>query len=43
MVAPVDWLISKDYAAERRKLISMDRAARTVEAANPPLEEGDTI
>ena len=41
--APVDWLISKDYAAERRKLISMDRAARTVEAGHPPLEEGDTI
>lgn len=41
--APVDWLISKDYAAERRKLISMDRAARTVEAGHPPLEQGDTI
>ena len=24
--APVDWLISKDYAAERRKLISPDHA-----------------
>ena len=41
--APVAWLISKDYAAERRKLISMERAARTVEAGHPPLEEGDTI
>jgi len=41
--APVDWLISKGYAAQRRKLISMDRAARTVEAGHPPLEEGDTI
>ncbi|MBL8272228.1 MAG: gamma-glutamyltransferase, partial [Xanthomonadales bacterium] len=41
--APVAWLISKEYAAERRKLISMERAARTVEAGHPPLEEGDTI
>ncbi len=39
----IDWLISKEYAAQRRELIDMDRAARTVEAGNPALEEGDTI
>ena len=39
----IDWLISKDYAAQRRELIDMDRAARSVEAGNPALEEGDTI
>ncbi|HEX2253500.1 MAG TPA: gamma-glutamyltransferase [Thermoanaerobaculia bacterium] len=39
---PVEWLISKEYAAERRKLIG-PRAARRVEAGNPALEEGDTI
>ncbi len=40
---PVAWLIGKDYAAGRRKLIAMDRAAKTVEAGHPPLEQGDTI
>ncbi len=40
---PVTALISKDYAAERRKLISMDRAAASVDAGHPPLDEGDTI
>ncbi len=39
---PVDWLISKEYAAERRKLISMDKAAKAYEPGNPP-EDGDTI
>jgi gamma-glutamyltranspeptidase/glutathione hydrolase len=41
--APVERLISKDYARERGALISMDRAAKTVEAGNPALQEGDTI
>lgn len=41
--APVERLISKDYARERGKLISMDRAARSIDAANPALQEGDTI
>jgi|GEM_PF-7021191 gamma-glutamyltranspeptidase len=36
-------LISKEYAAERRKLIDMNRAASTVEAGNPALKDGDTI
>ena len=41
--APVAELISKEYAAERRALINPQRAARTVEAGNPRLNEGDTI
>ncbi len=41
--APVARLISKDYANERGQLISMERAARSVEAGNPALQHGDTI
>jgi gamma-glutamyltranspeptidase/glutathione hydrolase len=40
---PVKWLISKDYAAERRKLIDLTRAARTYDAGHPPVNDGDTI
>jgi len=40
---PVRALISKSYAAERRKLIDADRAARSYPAGNPQLEDGDTI
>ncbi len=40
---PVDALVSKPYAAERRKLISPDRAARRYDAGNPALDAGDTI
>jgi gamma-glutamyltranspeptidase / glutathione hydrolase len=36
-------LLSKGYAAERRKLIDPDRAAKQVEAGNPALDQGDTI
>ncbi len=36
-------LLSKEYAAERRKLINPARAARNVEAGNPNLKDGDTI
>lgn len=40
---PVDTLISKPYAAQRRKLISANRAASRYDAGNPALEQGDTI
>jgi gamma-glutamyltranspeptidase/glutathione hydrolase len=41
---PVARLISEDYARERGRLISMDRAARAVEpGVIPELNEGDTI
>lgn len=38
---PVDELISKEYAAERRKLINTDRAARSYDPGE--LKDGDTI
>ncbi len=38
---PVEQLISKEYADERRKLIKSGRAARIVDAGNP--EKGNTI
>ncbi|WP_407353567.1 gamma-glutamyltransferase [Luteimonas sp. R10] len=42
--APVAKLISKDYAAERGKLISMDRVLREAQPGTPKqLDEGDTI
>ncbi len=40
---PVKELISKEYANERRKLINPNRAARSYEAGNPALKDGDTI
>ena len=40
---PVEALISKDYAAERRKLISMDKASQSLPAGDAKLEKGDTI
>jgi gamma-glutamyltranspeptidase/glutathione hydrolase len=40
---PLAGLLSKSYAAERRKLIDPDRAAKQVEAGNPALDQGDTI
>jgi gamma-glutamyltranspeptidase/glutathione hydrolase len=40
--APVDKLISKDYAAERRKLIKADRALEKIEPSDVKLD-GDTI
>ncbi len=39
---PLQWLISKDYAAQRRKLISPDHAMKSVRAGEPKLH-GDTI
>jgi gamma-glutamyltranspeptidase/glutathione hydrolase len=40
---PLTGLLSKSYAAERRKLIDPNRAAKKVEAGNPALDQGDTI
>ncbi|HEY2342196.1 MAG TPA: gamma-glutamyltransferase, partial [Chthoniobacteraceae bacterium] len=40
---PIQGLISKEYGAERRKLIHMDRAAETYDSGNPALQQGDTI
>jgi gamma-glutamyltranspeptidase / glutathione hydrolase len=40
---PIAGLLSKEYAAERRKLIDMSRAARTYEAGHPAMNDGDTI
>ena len=41
--APVKTLISKEYAEERRALISPERAADGYDAGNPSLDKGDTI
>jgi gamma-glutamyltranspeptidase / glutathione hydrolase len=40
---PLAGLLSKGYAAERRKLIDPNHAAKQVEAGNPALDHGDTI
>ncbi len=40
---PVSGLISKEYAAERAKLIDPNRAGRRYDAGNPALYQGDTI
>ena len=40
---PVGTLISKEYADERRKLISPDKAALSMPAGDARLEDGDTI
>ncbi len=40
---PVDTLISKEYAEERRKLIDSDKAAMSYSAGDVALEAGDTI
>ncbi|MFD1218216.1 MULTISPECIES: gamma-glutamyltransferase [Microbulbifer] len=40
---PVEELISKQYAAERRKLIDRERAAKRYDAGNVALRHGDTI
>lgn len=39
----IETLLSKEYAAERAKLIDMERAATKVEHGDPKLMEGDTI
>ena len=40
---PVEALISKTYAAQRRRLIDPDRSASRYDAGNPALDEGDTV
>ena len=40
---PVATLISKEYAAERRKLIASDKASNALPAGDAKLEKGDTI
>jgi gamma-glutamyltranspeptidase / glutathione hydrolase len=41
--APIDWLISEEYAEQRRRLIRMDRALREIDHGDPRLEAGDTV
>jgi gamma-glutamyltranspeptidase/glutathione hydrolase len=40
--ASVDWLLSKDYARERARLINPADAAERIDAGHPPLASGDT-
>ncbi len=40
---PLEGLLSKAYAAERRALINPERAAKRYDAGNPALQQGDTV
>jgi gamma-glutamyltranspeptidase / glutathione hydrolase len=40
---PLTWLLSKEYAAERRTLIDMARARQEVDAGVPAMSQGDTV
>ncbi len=40
---PVDWLISKEYAGQRRNLIDVSQSARRYPAGNEILDVGDTV
>jgi len=40
---PLAGLLSKSYAAERRKLINPARAGRSYDAGHPAMQQGDTI
>src|SRR5436305_4801825 len=40
---PLAGLLSKDYAAERRKLIDPNKASHKIAPGNPALKDGDTI
>lgn len=41
--APVSWLLGKQYAAERRKLIDPKKASERLDAGAPALRAGDTV
>ncbi len=41
--APLEKLVSKEYAAERRKLVDLQKAANRYEAGGASLNEGDTV
>jgi gamma-glutamyltranspeptidase/glutathione hydrolase len=38
-----DWLLTKEYATQRRKLINMNKAADRIDAGVPALRAGDTV
>ncbi len=40
---PVEWLISKTYAEQRRKLVDPKRASKSYEPGNPALDAGETV
>ncbi|CAN5420514.1 gamma-glutamyltransferase [soil metagenome] len=40
---PLNWLISREYAAQRRKLIDPKKAAERIDAGMPTLRNGDTV
>ena len=40
---PLNWLISKDYAAQRRKLIAPEHAMKSAAVGEEPTLHGDTI
>ncbi len=40
---PVDWLVSKAYAEERRQLINMNSVLKQIDAGDHKLQSGDTI
>lgn len=40
---PVTWLLGKQYAADRRKLIDTNRASERLDAGAPALRAGDTV
>ena len=40
---PLKGLLAKEYAAQRRALIKLDRAGKSYDTGNPALQEGDTI
>lgn len=40
---PLNWLLSDDYAAQRRRLIDMNRASERIDAGVQALRAGDTV